>query len=194
MRKNNKTVPLRKAESKEKKSTLDDNQTIPVLVVRGREVPLVVVDNGHGQLVSWSDLMGRGDEAVCDPGYEIILYRDRALAILCLTRSGQSRLKRNVSGGIGKEWMYNYNIFYIYPRARENERFIDYTSKTPMALNRMVTEGSNIRRWPNNGSSTKDGLGSYFPPELNYTIMEEDPATLLLFELRYGHKRSALSH
>ncbi len=88
--------------------------------------------------------------------------------------------------GIGREWMYDYNIYYMKPRAGDGERFIDYIAKKPMELNRLDTSGTNIRRCVNN---SRRGCGVFFPPELNHTIEDDDPATLMLFDLCYGHRR-----
>lgn len=184
MRKNSKTTTLRKSPQQRDA----DDQTIPKLVVRGRAVPLVVIARKNDGPVEWRDLIGRGDEAICDAGYEVILYRDRADAVLCLIRSGQTKQRRRMGSCIVAEWMHNYNIFYIYPTAGEGNRLISHTEKEPMALNRTPTEGTNIRRCVNNAPN--DGYACYFPPGLEHTIEEDDPATLMLFELSYGTKRS----
>lgn len=187
MRKNTTTTPIGQKTVKGRGPEYDDNQTIPVLIVRGRQVPITLIE--HDGPVEWQDLVGRGDEAVCDPGYEVVLYRDRNGAILCLARGPkQSKLRcpKPDRTGISRQWMYRYSIFYIYPGAREDERLIRHEEKTPLGIGRLITTNTNIRRWPNNSNN---GCGSYFPPELNHTIEEADPATLLLFELQWGKRR-----
>lgn len=178
MRKSVQTTPLTKSTARH-----DPNQTIPTLVVRGRDVPLVVLEHA----VEWRDLVGRGDEAVCDAGYEVILYRDRADGIICLTRTGQLKLRRSLPGRVCREWMYNYTIFYIHPEARDGARHIDYLAKPPLSLNRIATTlETNVRRYPNNAH---DGCGCAFQPDLAHTVEEGDPITFLLFELRWGKRR-----
>lgn len=90
------TTPRPAKKKKPVEAVYDANQSVPTLVVRGRDVELVVLDHP----VEWDDLVGRGNQAVCDAGYEVVLYRDRADALILLTRGGQKeRLRRNVNGG-----------------------------------------------------------------------------------------------
>lgn len=183
-------IEKKRGKQQPQKASVDssyDNQSIPTIEVRDRVIPLVFVKPNKNYL-DWSDLDESGESAVTNDNLDTILFKDKENIICLLATKCTQKLKKNVVGGLSKEWLYNYSILYIYTNATHNMKEINFREKEIRNLNRMVTEGTNIKRFPNNA---KADFGTWFPVELNHTCDEGERSHEFLFQVRYGHKRSA---
>ncbi len=165
-------------------TTAYDNQSIPLIFVRNREIPLVFINRP----LQWHDLDDNENSAVTNDDLTIILFKDQENIICLLATSSGSKLKKNGIGGLTKEWLHNYSILYIKTRdeGKPGIKNINYREKEIRSLNRIITEGTNIKRYPSNGDTN---FGTWFPEDLNYTTKEDDPSYRFLFEVRYGGRR-----
>lgn len=165
-----------------------DDQSIPTIISRGREIPLRFVK--PDRKLTWDDIP---DDAVAITNMDMdaILFKDWNNIICLLKTAGGNKHRRHDAEKktLTKEWIHNYSILYITAESMAEK---DVREKNIYTLGRIKDEGSNMKRCVNNQVSGNDdvALATFFPKWLNHTVKEEDPYTPYLFEVRYGRKRS----
>ena len=162
-----------------------EDQSIPIIVSRNREVPLLFIS--PDRKLTWDDVPGDGDSAMTNMDMDVILFRD-CDNIICLLKGSGTKFRRYSSENksLTKEWIHNYSILYITIESSAK----DVREKSIYSLGRIKDEGTNMKRYANNSDSHDVAIGTRFPFGLNHTVKGTDSACLFLFELKYGKKRS----